>query len=89
MPKLPTQRLTTWEPAKWPEIGRWGGRIQIGMVANTESVYPAGFRRNLHLETFEVWISVKMHSNRESYWLRSGSARLAACVESRFMREYA
>ena len=48
MPELLTRRLTPWDPARWPVIVRWGGRLQIGMVADIKSEYPAGFRRNLH-----------------------------------------
>jgi len=46
MPELLTQPKTPDRPAKWPELNRNGGRLQIGTVAGIKSVSLAGFRRN-------------------------------------------
>ena len=48
MPELLTQPKTPEIPDRWPELNRNGGRLQIGMVADITSEYPAGFNRNPH-----------------------------------------
>jgi hypothetical protein len=47
MHELLTQPKTPEIPARWPELNRNGGRLQIGTVADIKSESPAGFRRNL------------------------------------------
>lgn len=46
MPELLTQPKTPEIPDRWPELNRNDGRLQIGMVADITSEYPAGFNRN-------------------------------------------
>lgn len=51
MPELLTQPKTPEIPDRWPELNRNDGRLQIGMVADITSEYPAGFNRNPHTST--------------------------------------